>query len=354
MNKPSLRLRVAMLALLALLACSCNQCPSQAPAGGAGGGTGGGAPGGTGGGTPPPPPTVQLFVTNLGGNSVVSFGINADGTATLPPYRVIRGPNTGLHNPMAVSVPRNGEIFVANLGDNASDPSVTIFAADATGDVAPLRTLQGANTGLSRPNGIRAGQWPGFLVTNHVESGGSGILGIVEYGVGVGNGNPTGRISGASTTITGPMGMARGPNNEVVFCDTTTNRILVYDFPANTDHDAAPTRIIGGPNTGLDAPMGVAIDGSGNIFVANHGSSTITIYPPGASGDAAFARQIRATSAPPVLLEPSAIAVDDLGHTYVSVGNVVYVYKEDANGAVAPIQRIDDPSLSGTQGLCIR
>ena len=351
--KPSSGLRIGTTALLALLIASCNQCPSQAPTGGTGG-TGGGTPGGGGGGTPPPPPPIQLFVTNLGGNSVVSFGLDNNGIATMPPYRRIQGASTGLHNPMAVSAPRSGEIFVANLGDNASGPSVTIFAEDATGNVQPLRTLEGANTGLSRPNGIRAGQWPGFLVTNHVEQGGSGILGVVEYGVGVGNGDPTGRISGASTTITGPMGMARGPNNEVVLADATTNRILIYDFPANTTHDAAPTRVVGGANTGLDRPMGAGFDSSGVMYVVNHGSSTITVYAAGAQGDVAPIRVIRAQNTAPVLHEPSAIAVDDPGHVYVSMGNIVLVYDAGANGAANPIQVIDDPALSGTQGLCIR
>jgi len=267
---------------------------------------------------------------------------------------MIQGASTGLHNPMAVSVPRSGEIFVANLGDNASGPSVTIFADAADGDVQPLRTLQGANTGLSRPNGIRAGQWPGFLVTNHVEQGGSGILGIVEYGVGVGTGDPTGRISGANTTITGPMGMARGPNNEVVFADATTNRILIYDFPANTNHDAAPTRVVGGANTGLNTPMGAGFDSNGAMYVVNHGNSTISVYPAGAQGDVAPIRVIRAQNISPVLHEPSAIAVDDPGHVYVSQGNVVLVYDVGADGAANPIQMIDDPALSGTQGLCIR
>jgi len=296
-----------------------------------------------------------LYVTNLGGNSVVSFGLENDGRVVEPPYRVIRGGNTHLRNPMAVNVPRSGEIFVANLGDNAAGPSVTIYGSDASGDAAPLRTLEGPATGLGRPNGVRAGQWPGFLVTNHVEAGGSGILGILEFPVRGGNAAPTGRIAGPSTTITGPMGMARGPNNEIVFAEPASNRILIYTFPANTDHDGAPDRVVEGPGTLLDRPMGVGFDAAGFMYVVNFGNSSITVYAAGASGDAAPLRRIGGPgTTATTLYEPSAIAVDDAGNVYVAQANVVLVFAAGANGPAAPLQRIDDPSLSGTQGLAIR
>lgn len=43
-----------------------------------------------------------------------------------------------------------GEFFQTNSANN----SVTVYAGTASGDTAPLRTLQGASTGLSFPGGI--------------------------------------------------------------------------------------------------------------------------------------------------------------------------------------------------------
>jgi hypothetical protein len=41
----------------------------------------------------------------------------------------------------------NTDIFVANFNNN----SVTVYGRTANGDVAPVRTISGASTGLGRP-----------------------------------------------------------------------------------------------------------------------------------------------------------------------------------------------------------
>src|SRR5262249_49895896 len=45
----------------------------------------------------------------------------------------------------------NSELFVANFG-NVGTRSVTVFGRTANGNVAPLRTLSGAATGLNGPS----------------------------------------------------------------------------------------------------------------------------------------------------------------------------------------------------------
>jgi DNA-binding beta-propeller fold protein YncE len=64
---------------------------------------------------------------------------------------VISGPKTGLNWPTAVAVdPDHGEIFVAN--DTAD--TVTVYKADANGDVAPIRVIKGPSTMVKNPTGI--------------------------------------------------------------------------------------------------------------------------------------------------------------------------------------------------------
>ena len=68
----------------------------------------------------------------------------------------IEGPATELKNPGALQIDReNNELWVTNWGDH----SVTIYARDARGNVAPLRTIRSASrgeplAGLGRPAAI--------------------------------------------------------------------------------------------------------------------------------------------------------------------------------------------------------
>lgn len=69
----------------------------------------------------------------------------------ISPVRTISGSNTGLSSPCGLYLdPTNHEIAVANSGNN----TVTFYDWDAGGDVAPIRTLSGSGTGLSGPVGI--------------------------------------------------------------------------------------------------------------------------------------------------------------------------------------------------------
>src|SRR5271163_1691703 len=55
-----------------------------------------------------------------------------------------------LYDPVAVAVDIKGEIYVANVqGD-----SVTVYAPGSNGDIAPLREISGARTGINSPVGL--------------------------------------------------------------------------------------------------------------------------------------------------------------------------------------------------------
>jgi hypothetical protein len=60
------------------------------------------------------------------------------------PYRVIKGPKTHLSYPSGVFVDaKNKEVWASNLGNS----SATVYSLKANGDVAPLRTIRGAEEG---------------------------------------------------------------------------------------------------------------------------------------------------------------------------------------------------------------
>ncbi len=97
-----------------------------------------------------------IYVANSGSNSDAVFPVGS--TDDAEPIRVIRGTNTKLDYPRAVTVDDNwiyvtgaavdaNWIYVANNGDN----SVSVFPLTATGNMAPTRSIKGGNTGLNSP-----------------------------------------------------------------------------------------------------------------------------------------------------------------------------------------------------------
>ena len=60
------------------------------------------------------------------------------------PIRVVQGPKTGIKNPTGIFVDlKNDEVWVSNMGNH----SATVFPRTANGDVAPLRTIRSAPLG---------------------------------------------------------------------------------------------------------------------------------------------------------------------------------------------------------------
>src|SRR2546426_10440619 len=76
--------------------------------------------------------------------------------STLFPYttlfRSIAGGNTGLNQPLGIALDGAGRLYVTNYG--ASTPSITVYAAGATGNTTPTATIAGSSTGLHYPSGI--------------------------------------------------------------------------------------------------------------------------------------------------------------------------------------------------------
>ena len=84
----------------------------------------------------------EIAVANSGDNSIRIFGRTA--TGDVAPIRVIKGARTGIHGPMGVTVDtKNDEIWVANYGDHTA----LVFARTASGDAAPKRILRNAPAG---------------------------------------------------------------------------------------------------------------------------------------------------------------------------------------------------------------
>ncbi len=216
--------------------------------------------------------------------------------------RTIMGANTRLNDAHGISIDSvHDEIFVTNEGHVLSGPpaapSITVYARTASGDVAPLRTVEGPSTGLSVPKHIS-------LDMTHDE-----------------------------------MAVANGGNDS----------ITVYARIA--DGEAAPLRTIAGPLTGLANPTGVFIDATNEeILVTNWGNHMITVYARTAEGDAAPLRTIMSgpQAAQVGIGNPGAVALD-LTNDEIAVTNCVShprvaIFDRLANGQVAPKRVLSGPN----------
>jgi hypothetical protein len=161
--------------------------------------------------------------------------LSAGAQGNVAPISAIGGSNTGLDSPHGVSLDAVRNIYVANPGfcqSGCQNRNVSVYAAGANGDVAPMRSVKGSKTGLIGPVGIALDARQNVYVA---DSGGNGVL---VYAAG-GNGNvpPSRTISGSHTGLNNPLG-------------------IVLD---GANGDVPPMRTIGGSKTGLAGPSGIAL-----------------------------------------------------------------------------------------------
>ena len=133
----------------------------------------------------------ELFMTEQHDSALVVY--RKDATQEESPIRFMQGSKTGLQDPHGIALdPKDDVLFVANYGythdvaltdkpktgvnqaDNRegkdnwplgrefavpgsgtiNPPSITVYRADGRGDAAPLRKIQGPDTGLNWPTGL--------------------------------------------------------------------------------------------------------------------------------------------------------------------------------------------------------
>ncbi len=273
-------------------------------------------------------------------DTLVIFDRQAKGN--VPPTRELATP----HGTFGIAVDEpNQEIFLTIQHDSA----VVVYDKMAEGDDAPIRLLQGNNTGLADPHGIVLDMENDLIyVTNHgssheVQAGlgpRTGYLGrakgkqnwplgpnntipgsskiepssITVYERGAEGDTPPIRvIAGPRTQLNWASGIALHPERgELFVANDAGDSILV--FRADASGDVAPIRVLEGPKSGIKNPTGLSLDFENDeLWVANFGNHTASVYPITAEGDRPPLRVIRsAPSGTPSLMigNPGALAYD--------------------------------------------
>lgn len=227
----------------------------------------------------------NIYVAEEAANTVTIYA--AGSTGNVAPSATIAGSNTLLNEPLGLAVDPTGNIYVANLGGGYS---VTVYPHGSTGNVAPSQAISGSNTGLEQPIGVAADSSGNIYVANSTISTSNSRVTVYSAGS-TGNVAPLATISGSNTGLNGPWGIALDSSRNIYVTSSNSNAITVY--PAGSNANATPSATISGSNTGLASPQGIVVDKSGNIYVAENTSGlSIFTFAAGASGNVAPIRTI--------------------------------------------------------------
>jgi sugar lactone lactonase YvrE len=149
----------------------------------------------------------RLYVADQAGNGVAIYDHASTLNGPITANRAVQGAATQLSGPGSVQVDGAGRLVVSN----SLAPSITIYsnAATADGDIAPVAEIAGANTGLSVPTQIFVDKTGNGTLYN-VDPGAARVAVWSNLNTANGNIAPTRTIVGANTGITasGQLGLA--------------------------------------------------------------------------------------------------------------------------------------------------
>ncbi len=207
----------------------------------------------------------KVYVLNVSYLTVYPAGSNADSA----PSAIIVGQGTGIVSPIALAVDSAGKEYVLNEeGGPVGLGDVVVFASGSKGNVAPIATIGGPNTGISSPRGIALDSTGKIYVLNP-------SIGITVYAAG-----SQGDVAPIATIQNVPgKGIAVDSKGQIYVADPSNNVVTIYS--ALSRGHPNPIATIGGPHTGLDSPWGIAVDRTGKIYVTNELAQTVTVYSPG-------------------------------------------------------------------------
>ena len=288
--------------------------------------------------SPSASPSPLYFVTDANSNALTAYPLNANGNVI--PTRAIAGSNTGLGFPRRIIVDGAGRLYVANAPGASLPHSITVYGAAANGNASPLRTISGPHTGLTGVDGLDFDKSGNLYAANCGACFDStGAQAILAFAPGAsGDVAPLLTIEGSNTTLFGPTALTFDSSGNLLVSNSGTASILI--FAPGSSGNVAPTATIGGANTGISDPECVVEDGSGFIYVCNAALNTITVYSPGATGNVTPIRTLAGSNTK--LQGPTTVAFDAAGNLYVanSGANTITVYSKGASGNQAPLRTV--------------
>jgi hypothetical protein len=168
-------------------------------------------------------------------------------------------------------------IYVVNPTVNCTGSicagSITVYPANANGNVAPVQEIVGTNTGLCGPWGVAVDKMHNIYAAIN-NDGYRCVPSITVYPVGSnGNVTPSRTISGTNTQLCSPTGITVNSKYQIYVDDApgNANCYALRVFAAGANGNVAPISTIVGKNTSLNSPVGVSLYGK-YVYVLNQGN----------------------------------------------------------------------------------
>ena len=205
------------------------------------------------------------------------------------PIRTIQGPRSGLSRPETVAVDeKNNELFVGDPGDRR----VLVYKREADGDVPPLRTIQGPQTKLLQVVGIAVDPNRDVLVVSSYSRLPGGVTGLLIFGrTDEGDVAPRRVIAGPKTGIARLRQIAVDPDTGRIFAAVINNEYLPpYDIDSPRRGLDPDVELPSPWNTGTEGFIGVwddeKDDGDAPPRSIVKGRSTGIVHPAGVAFNA--------------------------------------------------------------------
>jgi hypothetical protein len=262
------------------------------------------------------------------------------------PKRVIEGQATNLSRTM------HGIAYDA-IHDEVVIPvalsgAVLVFNANASGEVPPLRAIQGTRTRLVRPHTVAVDP-----VNNEILTADPSSRAIFVFDR-TANGNVAAKrvISGEKTGLLDIVGLDVDPIRNVIVAASRKGNgekvgLFVFDRLANGD--VAPKQFIGGPNSKLAHFRQVTIDpATGNIFLAQQNTRMKQM-------EAYVLDKPREGFVAPSKSKDKDEEDDDSDSGRLDQMGFIAVYAPDDNGDIPPRAIIKGPGirLAGAAGVAL-
>ena len=156
----------------------------------------------------------------------------------------------------AMTISGDGTLYISS----PSTQSINVISPSGT-----LSTLSTSPLTLTHPTGLTADSFGYLYITDSLANQ------IIRVALD-GSGSIVVPLTGLSTPLSGPTGLALD-NNNLYIADSGNNRIVVLSF-------ATGVATVLNPGGGLANPTGIAVDASGTIIVANTGAGNILQVTP--------------------------------------------------------------------------
>jgi hypothetical protein len=221
-------------------------------------------------------------------------------------------------------------IYVTNQSDT---PSIVVYPTNANGNVVPVATISGSSTGLCTPVGVALDKSKNVWVAD-------GCGSVFAFAAGAnGNVSPIVNISGSDTQLKQPLGIFVGPKGKIFVLDGESG---ILQFASGANGNVAPISVVQGSNTQMNNPSGIGIH-KGTETVANFSGNSLTTYPTTANGNVAPTSTISGSYTD--LSDPVDVTISANGTIYVVDYGYngpagILVFAAGATGNVAPARNI--------------